>query len=61
MLPSSLRDGCARCASSAKSTIIRIFRFVVEVGEAIIEEGGRIGGGGSQSSGVLEGIGEARL
>ena len=33
-----------------------MFRFVVEVGEAIMVGGARIGGGGSQLSGVREGV-----
>ena len=38
-----------------------MFRFVVELGEAMMDGGGRMGGGGNQSSGVREGLGEARL
>ena len=51
--------GRANRASSEKSTIKRMLRFAVVVGEAMTDGGGRMGGGGNQSSGVL-GRGEAR-
>ena len=59
-MPSSVKNGRANRASSEKSTISNMFRFAVVVGEAMTDGGGRMGGGGNQSSGVRGGRGEAR-
>ena len=52
-MPSSVKNGRARRAKLLKSTINRMLRFVAVLGFAITEGGGRIGGGGTRSSGVL--------